>query len=132
MDKNIINELDTLLLLLSTKYLGVVVVSSQLLREIGYETITYKSLFLIDIIIADGYATKHDLPNQTPVISISPLGFRFFNAGGYANYHKNNLEDLTQNQTKMKLEIRDLQWGFWIGLASLLLSIIAIIISLLL
>ena len=128
MDKNIITHLDTLLLLLANKYLGVVVVSSQLLKEIGHDTITYKSLFLIDILIADGYATKHDLPNQTPIISISPTGYRFVNAGGYAHFYKNNLADIQQNQIKMKLEIRDLQWGFWISLLSLLLSIVAIVI----
>lgn len=129
MDKNIMNHLDTLLLLLSTKYLGVSMVSSHLLKEIGHEPITYQSLFLIEVLIADGYVIKHVVPNQTPIISIAPAGYRFFNSGGYANFYKTNITDLEQNQTKMKLEIRDLKWGFWIGLVSLLLSIIAIVIS---
>ncbi|MEG3973446.1 hypothetical protein QT970_02355 [Microcoleus sp. herbarium8] len=129
MDKGGIANLDKMLLLLANKYLGISVRSSDLLKEIGFETITYQSLFLIEVLIADNYVIKHNTPSQTPFISIAPLGYRFIYTGGYVAFIANKTEDIAKEQYKMQLEIINLRWGLRISIVSLLFAIFAVLIS---
>ena len=128
MNENVIAHLDLLLACMLKQPFGFKLTAAQLVQAAKLE-LTYENLFLVTILIDDNHLTKINTPSQTQVVALSASGFKFYHTGGYAGFYKNNSNDLAQNQEKLKLEIRDLQWGFWISLISLILSIIAIVIG---
>lgn len=126
MDTQIFNNLDNLLKLLSNKYLGIYVHSSDLLLESNLIPNSVESKFMIQVLISDAYVLIKEEAGKQNMITISPLGYRFFHSGGYFVNSKTELYNLTQEAKKEKLEITNLKYGFIMSIAALLTSIIAL------
>lgn len=129
MDTQIINSLDALLNVLSNKYLGVFVNSSDLLVETNQIPNSDVSKFLIHVLISDAYVNVKEQSGINSVISISPKGFRFFHSGGYFVNSKTEMYMLTQEIKKAKFEVVSLKYGIITSIASLIMSIIALLFS---
>lgn len=124
----VLSRLDLLLTFMVTQPHGIQLSASQLLQSVNLP-LTHENLFLVTILISDDNLTKINTPSQTPVVSLSANGFKFYHSGGYVLFYKNSLNDLVQNQEKMKLEIVNLKYGFVVSIISLIVSLVALIIS---
>jgi len=114
----------------AAKHIGQALPCEELLRGIGYDGEVYFGYFMIDILLDDGYL-RHAIEGYSmhPVVSISPKGFVFIATGGYAAQNISEARQLKDEQTKMQLELIDLKWGLRISIASLLFSILAMLMA---
>jgi len=124
--------LDALLKTAADKYLGSHIPCSTLLSQSGFTGEKKLGLFLINILIADGYLLKHDISHShssEPIVTISPQGFRFIYTGGYQQHIPENIEQIKQEQEKLKWELKSLKQHRWVSIVSLVFAATALVIS---
>lgn len=127
---DIVFFLDKILTICAEKYLGKMRLPHDLLNEAGFADDRKLGFFIIEILIDDGFLKPNlEAYTSTPLLSITPKGFRFIAMGGYKAQSESHTADLRKQQEKMRLELVDLKWGFRISIASLLVSLAALAMS---
>lgn len=112
--------------------LGDTLVSPKLLQQSGCPVTMEEGLFLIDMLLEDGYL-KHVIEgySSVPVVTLTSKGVRFIAMGGYVGHYSNENEAIKKEQVRLNYEIKHLKWANFFSALALVVSAIALMMTIL-
>lgn len=101
--------------------------SLQLLQQAGFAGDATTAVFLMQVLIDDGYLRSVTHSKTDNIVTITPRGWRHIAAGGYVQKEGVDTHKLELEQIKLKSEVRNLRVGFWLSIGAFIISMIALI-----